>query len=140
MSTIYGNPIILPSKGENTSGGAGFKVTFPATATCWINVVLFELLLADGTTINGTDYSLIASQTFDNVVAIKCIGLSGCVLRFTLSVGTVVYNNISSYYNASNWLTTAPNTTEIPSESDCNMVWIPVSDITISAIEIYFTD
>ena len=183
MSTIYGNPIIIPSMEGGTTvsiqdtkavtitengtvsvtpdegydglssvdvtvdvasgggGSAGFKVTFPATATGWIDVVLFELLLADGTTINGIDYPSIASQTFDNVVAIKCLGLGGLsVLRFTLSVGTVVYNNISSYRNPSNWLTTAPNTTEIPSESGYNMVWIPVSDITISAIEMYYTD
>lgn len=122
-------------------GSAGYKVTFPATATGWINVMLFELLLADGTTINGTNYYSIASQTFDNVVAIKCIGLDGYyVLKLTLSVGTVVYNNISSYDNASNWLTTAPNTTETPSGVGDRMVWIPVSDITISEIELYFTD
>ena len=35
MSTIYGNAIIIPSKGENTSGGAGFSVTFPSTAKNW---------------------------------------------------------------------------------------------------------
>lgn len=122
-------------------GGAGFKVTFPATATGWLDVVLFELLLADGTTINGTDYSSLASKTFDNVVAIKCLGLGGySVLRFALSVGTVVYNNIASYHNDTYWLTTAPNTTEIPSTSGYVMVWIPVSDITISEIEMYYTD
>ena len=51
MSLIYGNAIILPSKGENTSGGAGFKVTFPATATNWewVNATTSGLFLSDGT-------------------------------------------------------------------------------------------
>ena len=121
-------------------GGAGFKVTFPATATNWNAAVLFELLLPDGTTINGTDYSSIASQTFDNVVAIRCIGVGGwLVLKLTLSVGTVVYGKITLQDNPY-WLTTAPNTTKTPTRAGDCMIWIPVTDITISKIEMYDTD
>ena len=62
MSTIYGNALILPSRG-GTSGGAGFSVTFPATATNWNNIDASScLLLADGTTKPIVDYSTVSGQ------------------------------------------------------------------------------
>ena len=56
MSTIYGNAIILPSKGENTSGGAGFNVTFPATATNWNQINSAGIIQVDGTVVRMEDY------------------------------------------------------------------------------------
>ena len=88
MSTIYGNALILPSKGEGTSNG--FKVTFPATAANWGMASAADLLLLDGTTKSFLSYSDISGQTIENVVGICCTGGTPYyVLTMTLSEGSL---------------------------------------------------
>lgn len=183
MSTIYGNPIIIPSMGgtgvsvqdtkavtitsngtvsvtpdapydalkkvdvtvDVASGGggsAGFKVTFPATATDWGYADVFLLLLADGTIVNGTEYSVISAKTFDSVVGIKCYNSSTYILRMTLSNGAIAQIKVpGSDVVASRYsITNAPGTTPTYFGEGTSTFWWPIADTVISAIEMYDTD
>ena len=144
MSTIYGNAIILPSKGENTSGGAGFKVTFPATAKNWdkVDESFAIIFLADGTFKSVKDYFTIGGKTIENVAGILIKGVTNYyVLRMTLSEGRIAQcacGSIDPFESLR--ITTAPNTTPTPYGSGRNSVWWPIEDTVISAIEMYNTD
>ena len=142
MSTIYGNAIILPSKGENTSGGAGFKVTFPATATNWGNVDPNDayILLADGTTKSVINYSTIGGKTIENIAGIWIHPSTySHVLRMTLSAGKIAQMRLN-IGTLSYVVTTAPNSTETQYGSGKEMFWWPLEDTVISSIEMYNTD
>ena len=123
-------------------GGAGFKVTFPATAQNWGSADVFLLLLADGTMVNGTEYSVISAKTFDSVIGIKCYNSSIFMLRMTLSTGAIaqikvpVSDVVASQYS----ITNAPGTTPTFLGSGTSTFWLPVADTVISAIEMYNTD
>lgn len=128
--------------GIQTGGsGIGHKVTFPATATNWDRVDgdYSVLLMADGTVKPITDYSTLAGQTFEGVVGIKCRGASSFwVLKMTLSSGTVaqtVFDNPTSLN-----ITTSPNTTPTIYATGIRTFWWPLTDVVISAIEMYNTD
>ena len=142
MSTIYGNAIILPSKGENTSGGAGFKVTFPATATNWtmVDESFAIIFLADGTFKSVKDYFTIGGKTIENVAGILIKGVTNYyVLRMTLSAGEIAQfqNNVGA---ASYIVTAAPNTTATAYAAGRSIFWWPLADTVISSIEMYNTD
>ena len=123
-------------------GGAGFKVTFPATATDWGFADVFLLLLEDGTIVNGTEYSVISAKTFDSVVGIKCYNSSIYMLRMTLSTGAIAQikvvgsNVVQSMYS----ITNAPGTTPTHFTGGSSTFWWPLADTVISAIEMYNTD
>nr|DAK80911.1 MAG TPA: tail protein [Caudoviricetes sp.] len=125
------------------SGSAkiGHSVTFPATATNWGKVdTEAALLLADGTTKSISDYSAIAGQTIENVVGIFGKATSQrYVLKMTLSKGTMAQCLPSAQFPLFA-LTTAPNATDTPYNGGTQVVWWPLTDITISAIEMYDTD
>ena len=144
LSTIYGNALILPSKGENTSGGAGFSVTFPATAANWDKVDQYEsnILLADGTIKSVKDYSTIGGKTIENVAGIQIESLEGVyVLRMTLSSGMIGQGSAGTQADYRKlFVTTAPNTTPTPFSTGQNTLWWPLADTVISAIEMYYTD
>ena len=121
-------------------GGAGFKVTFPATATNWIaaDPQSSNIILADGTLKLVEDYSTIAGKTIENVAGILRKGYVGMhVLRMTLSEGRIIQCNVPS---GSVDVTIAPNTT--PTYYNCgrDLIWWPLADTVISAIEMYNTD
>ena len=126
-------------------GGAGFKVTFPATATNWNAVKPGEshILLADGTFKSVEDYSTIGGKTIENVAGIWIHSNDDfIVLRMTLSAGGIAQiitrgfsANIGSYA-----VTTAPNSTKTPYSQGKNLFWWPVADTVISSIEMYNTD
>ena len=121
-------------------GGAGFKVTFPATATNWNYVRYADLLLSDGTVKSFLSYSEVSGKTIENVVGISCIGASAfVVLKMTLSAGKIAQfrENIGS---ASCVVTTAPNATVTPYSAGVSSFWWPLADTVISAIEMYNTD
>ena len=121
-------------------GGAGFKVTFPATATNWSVVSAADLLLSDGTVKSFLSYSEVSGKTIENVVGISCIGSSAfVVLKMTLSAGKIAQflENIGS---ASCVVTTAPNATVTPYGAGVSSFWWPLADTVISAIEMYNTD
>ena len=123
-------------------GGAGFKVTFPATATNWgkVDPDNAHILLADGTIKSVKDYSTIGGKTIENVAGIRVDSVSPFfVLRMTLSAGGIAqYNttgNINSYVVA-----TAPNATVTPYGAGKGIFRWPIADTVISAIEMYNTD
>ena len=122
--------------------GAGFSVTFPATAGSWGSADVFLLLLEDGTIVNGTEYSVISAKTFDSVVGIKCYNSSIYMLRMTLSTGAIAQikvvgsDVVSSRYS----ITNAPGTTPTHFSSGSSTFWWPIADTVISSIEMYSTD
>ena len=120
-------------------GGAGFKVTFPATAANWAGMSSGGIVQADGTVVDMYDYTNISGKTFSNVVAIKCTGSSYNTLRMVILSGkiTVIFDN---GYNVTSYLAVDGETTFTPTGTGYNMVWIPLADTVISAIEMYYTD
>ena len=121
-------------------GGAGFKVTFPATATNWNKVNNASLLLSDGTEKSFTSYSSVSGQTIENVVGIACVANNtNYVLTMTLSNGKIAqihYPSPSSSFH----ITTAPGTTIAYYAAGDQMFWWPISDTVISSIQMYNTD
>ena len=123
-------------------GGAGFKVTFPATAANWdyVNTNAAYIFLADGTTKQVINYSTIGGKTIKNVAGILLHSSDPFfVLRMTLSAGGIASFNFNVGAN-SYVVTTAPNATQTPYNAGRNSFWWPVADTVISAIEIYNTD
>ena len=123
-------------------GGAGFKVTFPATATNW-NMVTSDsvLYLADNTTKSIADYSSISGQTIENVVGIRCQStFDAYVLRMTLSEGAIASRFVSTGDYPRLTVTTAPGSTPVYYNTGNVMFWWPVADTVISSIEMYNTD
>ena len=123
-------------------GGAGFKITFPATATDWqtVDPNSAYILFVDGTFINVTDYSIIGGKTIENVSGIQIKSFDGqFLLRMTLSEGGIAQIDVNSdVYSYA--VTTAPNTTPTPYYSGRSMNWWPIADTVISSIEMYNTD
>ena len=154
--TANGTATITPDEGYdglssvdvtvNVSGGgggsAGFKVTFPATATDWGFADVFLLLLADGTIVNGTEYSVISAKTFDSVVGIKCYNSYNYMLRMTLSTGAIAQIKVpgSDVVQSMYSITNAPGTTPTHFSDGSSTFWWPLADTVISAIEMYNTD
>lgn len=139
---VNNHPITINDIDNGSSGGgAGYSVTFPAMATNWDKVSTdATLLLADGTTKPVVNYSSIGGQTIENVVGFNCKSTDNFyVLKMTLSKGTMAQCTPASqglFYN----VTTAPNTTTTPYGVGTATFWWPLTDITISAIEMYNTD
>ena len=128
--------------GGGGGGGTGFKVTFPATAKDWNNANLCMVLLADGTYVNGTEYSFISGKTFDSVVGLKIYNNSTWMAKITLSAGAIAQVKTSAnstddtYYK----ITNAPGTTPTFFAGGASTFWWPLTDTVISAIEMYNTD
>ena len=123
-------------------GGAGFSVTFPATAKNWkyVDTSAAHILLADGTTKSVINYSTIGGKTIENVAGILVHSSdSFFVLRMTLSAGGIAQFNLN-VGAASYAVTTAPNSTGTAYGVGKSMFWWPVADTVISAIEMYNTD
>ena len=120
--------------------GAGFKVTFPATATNWANASSksSKIILGDGTLISVKDYPTISGKTIENVAGILIKSyIASYVLRMTLSEGRIIQCD-----KAANFVdvTTAPNTTPVYYNMGQDLIWWPLADTVISAIEMYNTD
>ena len=93
-------------------GGAGFKVTFPATATNWSNASAADLLLSDGTVKSVSSYSDVSGKTIENVVGIHCVGNSPVyVLTMTLSEGSLAQCKIGAPQSSTYRIATPNNTT-----------------------------
>lgn len=125
-------------------GGAGFKVTFPATATNWdtVDPQRAKILLADGTIKSVIDYSTIGGKTIENVAGIQIKSDRGTyVLRMTLSSGMIGQGTAGTGADGMQLrVTTAPNATPTPFATGQNTLWWPLADTVISAIEMYNTD
>ena len=121
-------------------GGAGRKVTFPATATNWNDVdpMAANIILADGTLKSVKDYSTIGGKTIENVAGILIKGYASMhVLRMTLSEGQIIQCDVAANYVD---VTIAPNTTPTHYNLGRDLIWWPVADTVISSIEMYNTD
>lgn len=129
---------------QTGGGGVGHKVTFPATATNWNRVYgdYSGLLMADGNSKPITDYSTLAGKTFEGVVGIRCKGSTGYdVLKMTLSSGTIAQTNVAVQMGAASFnITASPNTTPTFFSAGHYTFWWPLTDVVISAIEMYNTD
>ena len=124
--------------------GAGFSVTFPATATDWgrVDPSFAFILLADGTIKSVEDYSTIGGKTIENVAGIQIKSKTDMiVLRMTLSAGGIAQLNFDPTFDIMmSVVTTAPNATPTPYNAGRTLFWWPVADTVISAIEMYNTD
>ena len=122
-------------------GGAGFKVTFPATATNWVKANAADLLLSDGTVKSFSSYSEVSGKTIENVVGIHCVGSSSVyVLTMTLSEGSIAQCRIGSPQSVTYRITTSNHTTMALYNGGTTTFWWPLADTVISAIEMYNTD
>ena len=139
MSTIYGNALILPSKGENTSGGTGFSVTFPATATNWNQINSAGIIQVDGTVVSMEDYSTLAGKTIPNVLEICVWGFRYYFLHMTVQTGKIMLTYITDMgVSASTIVDGESSNTYMGNGSLAR--WIPLADTVISSIEMYNTD
>ena len=122
-------------------GGAGFSVTFPATAANWGVVTAADLLLSDGTVKSFLSYSEVSGKTIENVVGIHCIGNNAVyVLTMTLSEGSLAQCTIGSQQEATYRITTSNNTTMAFYNAGSRTFWWPLADTVISSIQMYNTD
>lgn len=121
-------------------GSAGFKVTFPATASNWNKLYVGYIIQADGTWINMVNYSTLAGKTIHNVVEIAAIGVGSYDLMvMTVQTGKIMTANIE----------TTSIFTHIAADGESSYTWmgnglytrwIPLKDTVISSIEMYNTD
>ena len=117
--------------------GAGYKVTFPATAKNWNLVSSADLLISNGSVINFTSYSMVSGKTIENVVGINCIGTdSAFVLTITLSGGSVAQYTTGTDPLTSYLVTISPNPTFPSYYGGRTTFWWPLADTVISKIEI----
>lgn len=123
-------------------GGVGLKVTFPATATNWNQVMSDSVLyLADNTTKSIADYSSISGKTIENVIGIGCHSTDDAyVLKMTLSEGGIASTLVGTGVYPQPTVSTAPGSTPVYYYTGNNMFWWPVADTVISAIEMHSTD
>ena len=124
-------------------GGAGFKVTFPATAANWDKVGQARLVLYDGTFVDMANYSVIAGQTVNGVIGIQCIYGSKYryyVLKMTIEKGAIALHNAAYIPNTTIWVAQEGESTRTPYGNSEGYFWWPLADTVISAIEMYNTD
>ena len=139
LLTLNDKPIVLKGSG----GSPGYKVTFPATATNWNQVLFFAVICANGTIVDGTTYSVIAGQTVEGVIALKCVNVNSYWnLKITLDTGAIAsYVNVSTNVVATQLqIVNGPGVVSPPYGSAEKGIWIPIADTNISAIEMYNTD
>ena len=121
-------------------GGAGFKVTFPATATNWDFVTNgSSIVQADGTVVRMMDYSTLAGKTIPNVIEIFICGTGFYFPRMTVRTGKIMFTN--------SFPTRVQTKIVVDGESSITYMgngesarFIPLADTVISAIEMYNTD
>ncbi|MDY5912564.1 MAG: hypothetical protein SPJ62_11300 [Inconstantimicrobium porci] len=132
--------LIITDAAAGSSGGNGFSITFPATATNWNNMQYGKIIQADGTIVDMLDYSKISGKTFSNVVAIKGTGTFSNTLKMVLLSGKII-----SIYDTgefiSSWITTDGGSTYTGFMGNGSVVtWILLADTVLSSIEMYDTD
>ena len=120
-------------------GGAGFKVTFPATATNWNQVFAGGIIQADGTIVAMTNYSTLAGKTIPNVVAISCNGRSYYHLRMTVQTGKIMLTQ-NDQGSVLVRIAVDGESTRTYMGNGSSSRWIPLADTVISSIEMYNTD
>lgn len=120
-------------------GGAGFSVTFPATAKNWNKVTTGGIVQVDGTVVDMKDYSTLAGKTIPNVLEICVWGEGYYFLRMTLQTGKIMFTYIDTMGVKTH--TAADGESSITfMNNGAYARWIPLADTVISAIEMYNTD
>ena len=119
--------------------GAGFSVTFPATANNWGALYVGGIVQANGTVINILDYSTLAGKTIPNVIEICFNGGMHHYPYMKVQTGKIMLT----------YVTTGNVLTSIAVDGQHTMVymnisstsrWIPLADTVISSIEIANTN
>lgn len=118
-------------------GGAGFKVTFPATATNWDRVRDGGIVQVDGTVVDIADYSTLAGKTIPNVVEIFCTGTSYYFLEMTVQTGKIMLVYKSGGMGAMTSITVDGGSTPLYMNNGARSRWIPLADTVISEIGMY---
>lgn len=152
--TANGTSTITPDEGYdglssvdvtvNVSGGggavsSGYSVTFPATANHWNKITSYAMLvLSDGSTVDFTDYSVVAGRTINNVIDIQVSAENYYILKLTLTAGTIVsVCNVNGGASLQTDRIEAPGTTPYYPYSFSIYFWLmPVEDIIISDIDL----
>ena len=116
-------------------GGAGFKVTFPATANNWGALYVGGIVQADGTVINMLDYSTLAGKTIPNVIEICFLGIGLYYPRMTVQKGKIMVAFVD-YAGVTTTTAVDGESTITYMNNGSTSRWIPLADTVISAIEI----
>ena len=123
-------------------GGAGFKVTFPATAANWNKIQQARLVLYDGTFVDMANYSVIAGQTVNNVIGIQCESDSAYIfytLKMTIEKGAIAWHDHTLLPSTKIRVAQAGGSTPTPYGGIVGGFWWPIADTVISSIEMYNT-
>ena len=131
--------VTVDVSGGGSETQVGRSVTFPATATRWANVEEALLVISDGTSVHFEDYSVVAGKTINNVIAIRASSAAAYYyVKITMSIGAIA--QIKNIYPTIVYIANAPGATKTFLGNSLSDVFIPVEDVTISAIEMYNTD
>ena len=117
-------------------GGAGFKVTFPATVANWGNLRAASIVQVDGTVVNMKDYSTLAGKTIPNVLEIGFYGIGLYYPRMTVQTGKIMVTEMDFAGMLTATAVDGESTTTYMNSGSSSR-WIPLADTVISAIEIY---
>ena len=119
------------------SSGGGFSVTFPSTATNWNKQFNSILLKADGTSLDITNYSVIAGQTISNVFAITSPSVAEYYfLSMNISEGIVSYVDPHLYHIKF----IAPCKTSTAYGNSRGIIFYFAADTIITSIGFEYTD
>ena len=119
-------------------GGAGFKVTFPATANNWGALYVGGIVQADGTVINVLDYSTLAGKTIPNIIEICFSASYNYYPRMKVQTGKIMLTRVTPMFlNAD--IAVDGEFSMIYMDASSTSRWIPLADTVISAIEILNT-
>ena len=126
--------------GGEGGGGAGFSVTFPATASNWNKLYVGGIMLADGSMINMSNYSTLAGETIHNVVEILAVGIGSYYLMYMLlQTGKIMVTDVrNTDINIS--IVDGGGFSPIWTGNGVSTRWIPLADTVISSISMYDTE
>ena len=131
--------VTVDVSGGGSETQAGRSVTFPATATRWTNIEEALLVISDGTSVHFEDYSVVAGKTINNVIAIRASSAQSYkYFKITMLIGAIV--QIRNFLPTAVYMANAPGATKTFMGNGAFDVFIPIEDVTISAIEMYNTD
>ena len=119
--------------------GAGYKVTFPATAKNWNNISAAGIVQMDSTVVDMTDYSAVAGKTIPNVLEICIRGIGYYFPLMTVQTGKIIFTHI--YPAGVKAIPVVDGESSIVFMGEGSSArWIPLADTVISAIELRNTD
>lgn len=123
----------------DVASGAGFKVTFPATATNWDKLQSGGVVQADGAVISMIDYSTLAGKTIPNVVEICSWGMRYQCLRMTVQTGKIMLTHNTNLGIIASIVADGESSITYMGDGSLDRL-VPMADTVISAIEMYNTD